>query len=332
MAYYENCEGSSYYSRAKPTEGLWQAPHNVILEENYLKISYFVDKELSVFEGEKSGGVYEVYCEEADSYAELKLYKKKKPYFLKGKFEEDGRRGTWQINLNKPKKLNYANFLKPGSIEKRDALDGEYIFKRDANNWIVKFREQNESAKLPDIDGMHYIAYLLEHPHKEYLSSSFYKKIIGIQSSETTISEYDAMNDLQLEKENLCDVDEKKEPDYFSTRLQKRKLEKLLQFLKDKLSEAEYENNMDATHILEGQIEEIDRQLRADYDINGNPREFSTEAEKKRTCIRKAIDKALEKMGKEAPCLKEYLKNNIQCDRKHWSYWPEHKSIIEWNL
>lgn len=183
-------------------------------------------------------------------------------------------------------------------------------FVREGETWAIEFA--GEKCRLPTARGLEYISVLLRNPGRPFsaleLQGVLAKKPTGsLAANELASINAEAGEDNCLSPVKL-DFTEQAQLDHES----RKKAEQEMQKLEDRASRALTGGDRQLADQLMREYDEIASFLSKSLDKKGRSRVFAGENEKARTSIKKAIDRAIEKIRNQAPQTADYLKSNIE--------------------
>lgn len=210
------------------------------------------------------------------------------------------------------------------TLTKYTPTDGErYVFCRAQGIWAIRFGVN--TIHLEDRKGLYYIESLLQNPKKEIDATDLYR-ITEKQTASNT--PYSGMGEERLEEEGMVSLPELEDPLIASDKKSKKVLEKRLEKIKEEKEEAESFQNWDRVEKLEEEREKIIQYLGSNFGLRGKPRETGA-ANKARLNVKRAIERALEKIEKSLPALGSHLRSSIRTGYQ-CSYRPDGDTPISW--
>ena len=202
------------------------------------------------------------------------------------------------------------------------------VFRREGDYWTIVFA--GRVARLKDAKGLHYIAYLLRHPGREFHVSELIAAIgdAGPDLSTETRAEpigRDARASDAIHERGLSDagpvLDAKAKAEY------KRRIDDL----RSELEEAERFNDPGRAARAREEIEAISEQLTAAVGLGGRDRVAASDAERARLAVTKRIKAALAKIRDANPVLAQHLGAAITTGY-FCSYAPKADTPTSWSL
>ena len=201
-------------------------------------------------------------------------------------------------------------------------IEEQYVFRRSGEMWEIACTD-GKGFYLPDLKGLHYIAYLLDNPGKDVSALDLEK------------SHPDSPDDTQATQISAAQLDENgletSSTDDYQPVLDKKAKQEYkdkLESLQDEREQAEQLGDEKRLERINKKTDAIRRELNSALRLYGKDRIFSTESERCRKRVAKAIKYALNKLK---PCdkrLAEHLSDYIHAGAR-CSYTP--KEDVFWN-
>jgi hypothetical protein len=194
--------------------------------------------------------------------------------------------------------------------------------------WSVRFGE--ESAAVNDIDGMRYLAALLEKPGR-YIPAATLSNLLQLGGPVRPLHHLDAAGpDWDAKRRRPPHSLPLVRSDELSTRsvaMQEvldgeavRDYRRRIGWLQDALATA---GNPDRFDSLASEKRFIEKELHAARGFGGRTRPLdSTPQEKARQRVRQAIDYASDKIARSAPSLAHHLRESVRADSAAYAYLP----------
>jgi hypothetical protein len=189
------------------------------------------------------------------------------------------------------------------------------VFHNEGDFWTISYLDQ--SFRLKDMRGLHYIAYMLAHPNERFhvreLSASVGGKALSPATSDPS---------LHADGEDAPPIlDSKAKADYRAR----------LSELRADLEEAEQMNDRGRAERIRQELEFVDEELSAAVGLNGRDRKMSDLAERTRVRIGKAIRSALRGIQQHDPSLAHHLTSCIRTGY-YCAYLPDPRQRPSWKL
>jgi non-specific serine/threonine protein kinase len=195
------------------------------------------------------------------------------------------------------------------------------VFRREGEFWTIAYA--GATFRLKDAKGLHYIAYLLEHPAIRIHVLDLIRAVDG--------SPTDGRTSIHAESEDLKivrdiggagpTIDARARAEY-RTRLHE---------LRAELDEAERFNDLGRRERVNTEIEMVIKQLTASSGLGGRARAKSETAERARGLVRKSIHATLEKIRCEHPALGRYLAA-VLTTGNFCAYQPDPDRPVSWQF
>ena len=201
-------------------------------------------------------------------------------------------------------------------------IEEQYVFRRSGEMWEIAYTD-GKGFYLPDLKGLHYIAYLLDNPGKD-VSALDLEKSHPDSPDDTQATQISAaqLDENGLETSSTDDrqpvLDEKAKQEY------KDKLESL----QDEREQAEQLGDEKRLERINKKTDAIRRELNSALSLYGKDRIFSTESERCRKRVTEAIRTSLVKLRTNHKELGEHLGASIKTGG-YCSYTSQEE--ISWN-
>jgi uncharacterized membrane protein len=181
------------------------------------------------------------------------------------------------------------------------------------------------TCQLKDARGLHYIAYLLQHPHQEF-------HVLSLIGASTSLSEEAADpqtfqdTDQPLDHTTgISDAGEVLDPQARAAYKQR------LTELRTELAEAQTFHDLGRSERLTAEIDFLTQELARALGLGGRARRVGSPAERARVNITRAIKLALRKISDHHPALGQHLATTIKTGA-YCSYTPDPRLPITWQV
>jgi tetratricopeptide (TPR) repeat protein len=201
------------------------------------------------------------------------------------------------------------------------------IFRREGEYWDLAY--QGTVCRLKDAKGLHYIAFLLCHPGREFHAVELVRAM-GKHQETPTATTYGRLSEDQLAEHNLSVGELGDAGEVFDAQAKaayKRRLEEL----GEELEEAQRFNDPVRAAKAQAEIDFLTDELAAAVGLNGRNRKAASVAERARLNVTKSIKAALSKIGKNHLALGQHLTISIRTGT-FCSYAPDPTRPISWTL
>lgn len=188
-------------------------------------------------------------------------------------------------------------------------------FVRDGDHWFISF--DGSSFRLRDSKGLHYIATLLASPGRDIAALDLATG--GGTGGPSRVPDDDL-------RERRRSPDEPALDDAARTAYRRRLTE-----LEEELEEAEAWGDAERAARARAETEFLAAELAAAVGLGGRARQLSSDAERARQSVRKAISSALERIGREDAALAGHLTGAITTGYM-CSYQPDPRAAPDWSL
>jgi pimeloyl-ACP methyl ester carboxylesterase len=190
------------------------------------------------------------------------------------------------------------------------------LFRREGDYWSVSWRDN--VMRLKDAKGLHYIAYLLAHPGRQFLASDL---ATAGTSSGTTRAAVGASGTAADLGDAGASIDAKARSEYRAR----------VRDLTEDLAEAIQRNDNGRAARLRSELEFLREQISASVGLGGRTRRASSHAERARLMVTKAIKAALTKIRAADASLGRHLATSIKTGHC-CAYDPGPKPPVAWDL
>ena len=199
------------------------------------------------------------------------------------------------------------------------------IFRKEGGFWTISYKGQ--TIHLKDSKGLQYLALLLQHPGREWRAIDILRHFIH-PSPDAIAQVYSKIPQEELEEEHLTLADLGDAGPMMDARAE-HQYKCRLRELQAELAEAERCNDLERTSQARGEIDFITQHLKAASGLGGRERRIGSSAERARTSVTKAINTALNKIGKASSALGHHLSKSISTGLI-CSYTPDPDDPICW--
>jgi len=189
----------------------------------------------------------------------------------------------------------------------------EAIFRNEGDFWTLSYLDR--SFRLRDMRGLHYIAYLLDHPNERFHVREL-STILPADGFSAGAPEPPIRAD-RADAEPI--LDHKAKADYRARLLE----------LRADLDKAEQMNDSGCAERIRQELEFLSDELSAAVGLTGRDRKMSDPAERTRVRIRKAIRSALSRIGEHDRSLAHHLTTCIRTGF-YCVYLPDPRQIVSW--
>lgn len=235
------------------------------------------------------------------------------------------RRRTFSPQIAQP--LRPQDLSSSPSLSLNPASASEHLFRRGEEYWTLAF--EGTVCHLTDSRGLHYLAQLLQHPHKELhalqlvtagvdLSESDPQRAIQRSEDELNASE-------RLAISRLPDAGEVLAPRARSAYKQR------LADLQTELDEARTFHDLARIEQLQEAIAFLTQELAQAVGLGGPARKASSSAERARVNVTRTIRAALKRITENHPVLGRHLTQTIKTG-SYCSYSPDPRLPITWRV
>ncbi|MFC1540939.1 hypothetical protein ACFL50_00665 [Candidatus Latescibacterota bacterium] len=206
------------------------------------------------------------------------------------------------------------------------------IFSQEGEHWRIVFNGKS----LPlfnDLDGFHYIQYLLQHPNEEISAIDLYCSIKGqkntqIKKEENFFKKYNNTYNNVYGESELSINEYSSVIKSLDNKAIKNYKDRIAELVENDLEIAKQTGDEEKMEKIQEEINLLKRQLiESKYDYKKIPDELN----KARTNISKRIRKCFNKISKENKALENYLLNTLKLGYK-CVYSPVMDNLIDWNF
>jgi hypothetical protein len=189
------------------------------------------------------------------------------------------------------------------------------VFRREGDTWVISF--SGEECRLERLIGLNYIAELLRLPGQQLrplqLQVLASGRPIGTRPTDGAYRESlaqdtdadDEGDDYSVSREDFGD-------DPVLDAAGRQTLEKKKDRLEREATDAYNIGNNKKGDEKRTEYEEVEKYLKRSLNVRGRSRRFSSENEKARTSVTKALGRAFGKIREQAPAIAKYLENQIE--------------------
>jgi tetratricopeptide (TPR) repeat protein len=204
--------------------------------------------------------------------------------------------------------------LQSGRAELK-AATRDALFRNEGDIWTISYVDRR--FWLRDMRGLHYIAYLLAHPHER-----FHVRELSAIAGGDAFSAATSKPGIQAERENALPIlDSKAKADYRAR----------LSELRADLDEAERMNDTGRAERIRRELEFVNDELAVAVGLSGRDRKVSDTAERARKRIGKAIRSALSGIREHDPSLAHHLTTCIRTGY-YCAYFSDPQQQLSWKL
>jgi hypothetical protein len=202
-----------------------------------------------------------------------------------------------------------------------------HIFCKMGDLWTISYK--GWTIYLKEAKGLHYLAFLLQHPGQEWPVMEIIRQF-GKPQIDSIGQIYSRIGAMQLEAEHLtCSnlgdagemLDSQAVADY----------RRRLNDLQKELKEAQQCNNLARASEVREEMDFIARELAVALGLGGRNRRAKSPAERARLSVTKAIKATLQKISETHPDLGRYLSTHIRTG-SFCSYNPDPNDSISWSF
>ena len=194
-------------------------------------------------------------------------------------------------------------------------------FRPEGDYWTVSFA--GATCRLKDSRGLHYIAYLLQHPHKEFHVVSLISVPGGLSGKAPDAYPVQDPH-LSLDHiEEFSDAGEILDPQARAAYKQR------VSELQEELTEAQQFHDLGRSEQLAAEIDFLTHELASAVGLGGRARRVGSPAERARVNITRAIKIALRKISEHHAALGQHLATTIKTGT-YCSYTPDVRMPITW--
>lgn len=173
----------------------------------------------------------------------------------------------------------------------------KHVFKKQGKTWLIVYDSIPKSVS--DSNGMSYIAHMLQNPGQEIHAMTLRSIMAGVDKTPTMGSAGEMLDDNAL-----------------------RQYKERLRDLATELKEAEDYNDVGRSVSLKEEMEALTVEIGRATGLSGKQRKASSDREKVRQAVSRAVHRALEAIKKEHQPLHQHLNNSLKIG-EFLSYQPE---------
>lgn len=200
-----------------------------------------------------------------------------------------------------------------------------YVFRQKGDFWEIAF--ESESTYLKDLKGLHYIACLLCHPHREFHVLELVACVEKHQADPAAAS-YGRMNKKQLAEDGLY-LRLGASPDNVADRQAIEECVAKKIEIDEEIEKYTVTGDYEKVAELQDEMEEIDAYLKRATGLHGRQRKHRDEAEKARVNIQKLISSALDRIAERNATAYLHLKDAIETGH-YCQYNPDRDQEVNW--
>jgi tetratricopeptide (TPR) repeat protein len=211
----------------------------------------------------------------------------------------------------------------PSDARRNADADLRGVFRKEGEYWTLSW--EGSESRLRHRKGMHYIAWLLRHPGREFAATDLISTIETVSDGPAAAitSAAGAHSSNIAIAHNLGDAGAALDA------TAKAQYRRRLEDLRDELELAERLNDVGRTENARNEMEFIEAELTAAIGLGGRDRKNGSHAERARLAVTKAIKTALSSVRHADPGLGRHLTLSIQTG-SFCSYVPPHP--VAWRL
>ena len=180
----------------------------------------------------------------------------------------------------------------------------EATFRRDGEVWQVGIGDRVSS--LRHTSGLDYLALLIDRPEVDWHVLDLYATVAG--------------SPVVLESNGGAMLDDRARAAY----------QQRYQDLSSSLAEAEDHADVGRVGSIRDEIEALERELLSAFGLGGRERSMDDPTEKARINVRRAISRALERIGENSPTLADHLRRSVHTGR-FCRYSPDPSATMTWS-
>jgi hypothetical protein len=175
-------------------------------------------------------------------------------------------------------------------------------FRQDGQFWTIGY--DGITKRVKDSRGMHYIHYLLGHPHKDFAATELALAFGGRPASGATPNMFD-------DAEPETEVAGEASYPYLDDQARREYADKLNDLRQERL-EAETYNDLGRKARLDEQVESIEEHIKRATGLGSRDRQFASREEADRKSVSAAIHRALREIEKHHPACYGHLALHLQ--------------------
>jgi hypothetical protein len=220
-------------------------------------------------------------------------------------------------------------------VEGEERPDNEHrrrrasLRKEPGDYWLIVYGPDH--ARLKDVKGLTYLAYLLQNPYTEIKAHALAAHLEVPEGRDYAKSENESLpspdagrEPAELEKEPMRDVDE----DLDETA--RKQLRDRLVELASERGKADADKDFARITMIDKETADIRERLNSTKGSFGRARKFTTSDERARKAVTKAIKEAIDKIRTQLPALGRELDNIRTGDT--CSYHPDPSNPLDWTV
>lgn len=198
---------------------------------------------------------------------------------------------------------------------------GTTVFARQGDYWAIAY--EGKEIRLKDGKGRRYLAQLLKNPGREVHVLDLVAMVEDRGAGDTAARTSLANADVSFESSGRADAGEV--VDARARAAYRQRLEEL----RDDLQEAEEFNDPERAARIRAEMDALVDQLAAGTGLGGRERKASSEVERARFSVTKAVKKTIDKIQMHHPSLGEHLATTVKTGT-YCSYMPDPRVPISW--
>jgi hypothetical protein len=180
-------------------------------------------------------------------------------------------------------------------------------FHKDGDFWTLTY--EGRTVRLKDARGLHYIAFLLHHPHRAFHVMELVSALATPEAGRTT-QIYRQMSEAQLDEHHLS-VSTLGDAGPVLDDRARRELKRRSDDLRERLEASDFETPEQAADMRQ-EMHMIDAQLRNAIGLGGKERKSADQNERARKAVSKAASRSLETIRRHSPELWQHLQNALK--------------------
>ncbi len=201
------------------------------------------------------------------------------------------------------------------------------VFRREGDYWTLVYR--GITCQLKNVKGLHYIAFLLRYPDREFHASELVTAV-GKQQAVSSLANSSTLSETHFIESSLTAGGLGDSGELLDTQA-KAAYRYRLEELREELETAECFHDPDRIAKVQAEIDFLTNELSAALGLNGRDRKAASVAERARLNVTKAIKATLNKMSQHHPALGYYLSTHIKTGI-FCSYMPDPTQPAVWTL
>jgi tetratricopeptide (TPR) repeat protein len=197
-----------------------------------------------------------------------------------------------------------------------------YIFRREGEYWSIRF--DRDTFRLKDSKGLGYLAQLLGSPARQFLAFELMTAGVGSGPEQPAPRGRGERRERELRPSSgrTGEILDHKAKEAYRRRIEE---------LQDELEEAEGWGDFERAARARGEMDFLARELAAAVGLGGRGRRASSDAERARVNVTKAIKASMARIGKHSPALAHHLASTIRTGT-FCSYLPDPRLPAVWQL